>query len=53
MNLDEDMKKYKTWRQFNQEFEKRLRMQEQANTLQIKHQKGDDFKFPNTLWRGP
>lgn len=53
MNLDEDMKKFKTWQQFNKEFEKRLRVQEQANTFQIKRQKGDDFKFPTTLWRSP
>ena len=45
------MKKYKTWRKFNKEFEKRLNREERAATINIKKQKGDDIKFPNTLWR--
>ena len=51
LNLEEDMKKFKTWHKFNREFEKRLNKQERANTLHIKNNQGDDFKFPSTVWR--
>ena len=52
MDLDLDMKKFKTWHNFNAEFEKRLGAKERANVLNLKKQKGEDFKYPSTLWRG-
>ena len=52
LDLDLDMKKFKTWHKFNEEFEKRLGTKERANVLSLKKQKGEDFKYPSTLWRG-
>ena len=36
LDLDLDMKKFKTWSKFNEEFEKRLDKKERANILSLK-----------------
>ena len=52
LNLEEDMKKFKTWAKFNQEFEKRLNRKERATAMNIKKQKGDVEEATNKMWRG-
>jgi len=51
LDLDIDMQKYGNWRDFNKEFERRLNRKERDTNMHVKKQKGDDFKYPNTIWR--
>ena len=36
LDLEQDMRKFKTWKRFNLEFEKRLESKERANVLSLK-----------------
>ena len=51
MDLNADMAKLGTWKRFNQEFEKRLNRKERETQFSCKKQKGDDFKYPDRMWR--
>ena len=50
LDLDKDMAKFKTWKSFNREFEKRLTRKERKNQFNLKRQKGEDAS-PRGLWR--
>ena len=52
MDLNEDIKKFKTWQKLNKEFERRLTRKEQENVLFMKKLKDEKVKYPSTLWRG-
>ena len=53
LNLDSDLTKYGTWKKYNAEFEKRFNRKERATAMRIKKQKGENFKYPSTIWRSP
>lgn len=53
LNLEADLGRFGDYKKFNAEFERRLNRRERATAMRIKKQKGEDFKYPSTIWRSP
>jgi len=53
LDLEQDINRFGTWRKFNAEFERRLTRKEREAVMKIDKLKGDEIKFPSTIWRSP